>query len=861
MKNKKRKNRENSQTVKPAAEETTGEEAANTESSKDDPEDKSEETPDDNTNDNTNDTIEDITENNTEERSSESSETETEDDPDKTLKKNSEEKDGKSKASDPSPRIGKKKIDRTALVMLLGEIVILAICAAMIFSIKSGAKPAKISMDEWFSDYITYSEEGWKATPQTVNSNDEVDLIYGPYLKMSRGTYLVTVDYSTTEDQVCYAASSGGQENFLQTGNSRLSKDFNTVSFRAYLKHEIDNFEVIVRYNGRGNLTINNITICEDYSTFSRLFVYILAIFIICDIFYLFYDKIKKNRNLLLSLLGIALLCSLPLFTDGIGKGHDLNYHAMRIEALADSIKHGVFPNRMSALWFNGYGYPSSIYYGDLLLYIPALLRVAGFGIVTSYKAYVLFINLGTSVISYLCFKGIVGDRRNAVLSSLVYSASTYRLVNLFIRSAVGEYTAMMFFPITAYAIYKIYTDNTEKNWKKNALCLAVSMFGMITCHILSTEMAAFILAAVCIVLFKKTFKPLVIKTYLLAVGESLLLSAYFLIPFADYYRNVTVRINDTVDYAPFIQHHGCMPSEYFAVFRDIFSNYTVHYNSRIASTPGLLLMFVMIIGIAFCFNGRKQRGFGTVVFLTAFSIFSLFLASNVFPWDAFAQDSSIGRLLAQVQFPWRYVAMAIIFLTLLFSYLFKIFCEKDFGSCSKYIKSGAALAVAAVCISCTFLFTGGFLDDIRYRTWYDTPDLDTGTVGSGEYKLPDAKDYLDNSVHSTAMKNVEIIERDGCKMVLSCEGIGISGTVEVPIFNYKGYTVTDDEGNKYEIFNGDGGTIKFDLPKNFKGNITVDFVSPWFWRLSEAITLISIVYLVIDNRKEMLQFFRKILS
>lgn len=747
-----------------------------------------------------------------------------------------------------------KKIRKTSnrklfLYLIIGEAVVLAICLIISAAITANSTPMDIPMDRWFSDYTTYTEDGWYADPINIDKEEEVDFIYGPYLEMKSGSYLITVDYTATEDQVCYAAGSRGSEYFIKHGTSTLSKKLNTISFRADVTHTVYNFEVIVRYNGNGTLRINSITIQEDGAAFSRLFVYLLLLFIICDIWFLFSDKLRKNKNLILFILGIAFLCSLPLFADGIGRGHDLQFHVMRIDALADSLKHGVFLNRISSLWYDGYGYPTSIYYGDLLLYFPALLRVAGFTVVAAYKAYIVFINLATAIIGYLCFNGMFKDRKAAALASLVYSTATYRLINIFIRSAVGEYTAMLFFPVVAFAVHKIYTtDKKDKSgYRKAAFYLALGMTGLITCHILSTEMVAFLIIAVCFVMLKETLRPAVIKTYLLAIAETVLMSAFFLIPFIDYYINVSVRVNNSVDSSPFIQHHGCTIGEFFAVFRDIFSSYTVHYHDRLASTPGLVLMLTLMIAIAVFANMKKSSLKAQVLFYTVFSVFSLYLASNLFPWDIFAQSLSIGRLLAQVQFPWRYVAIAILFLTLLFTLLIKMLNEKDFGSHSKYIKGTAFLSAVFICVVSSFIFTGNYLDDIRYRTWYDTADLDTGYVSAGEYLLLDFNiDNVDGKINSTYMETIELLERNGCKMELYCESSGKDGTVEVPIFNYKGYVVKDDKGNTYDISDGENNVVKFTLPKNFKGNITIDFVEPWYWRVSEIVTLLTIIGLFV---------------
>ena len=51
---------------------------------------------------------------------------------------------------------------------------------------------------------------------------------------------------------------------------------------------------------------------------------------------------------------------------------------------------------------------------------------------------------------------------------------------------------------------------------------------------------------------------------------------------------------------------------------------------------------------------------------LTLMSLILLFVSTNLFPWDRLAAGSSIGRILAQVQLPTRFIGLAAIFLTCL---------------------------------------------------------------------------------------------------------------------------------------------------------------------------------------------------
>ena len=122
-----------------------------------------------------------------------------------------------------------------------------------------------------------------------------------------------------------------------------------------------------------------------------------------------------------------------------------------------------------------------------------------------------------------------------AVVTAVAYSIAPYRLVDLYARHAVGEYSAMIFFPVIALAMYRIYTEDV-KSWKRynrNSLLLAIGMVGLLVTHTLSVEMSVFVLAIVAIAFAKRTFRKETLLVLLHAVGLTALLGAFFIVPFS----------------------------------------------------------------------------------------------------------------------------------------------------------------------------------------------------------------------------------------------------------------------------------------------------------------------------------------
>ena len=96
-------------------------------------------------------------------------------------------------------------------------------------------------------------------------------------------------------------------------------------------------------------------------------------------------DKIlwidKKKIFIICSGIALMLLIAIPLLPPSlyrIGGGHDISFHLMRIEGLAEGLKMGQFPVKIQPAWYEGFGYGCSVFYGDLFLYIPACLRLLG---------------------------------------------------------------------------------------------------------------------------------------------------------------------------------------------------------------------------------------------------------------------------------------------------------------------------------------------------------------------------------------------------------------------------------------------------------------------------------------------------
>ena len=176
-----------------------------------------------------------------------------------------------------------------------------------------------------------------------------------------------------------------------------------------------------------------------------------------------------------------------------IAGGHDIEAHLGRIAAIADGLGTHVFPVRIYRFFENDYGYPMGIFYGDILLYPEALLHRLGLPLWQCYIVFVALISLLTVLVSYYCFKTIARDEKAGMLAAAVYTLSPWRLNDIYVRAAAGEYAAMAFLPLVALGFYLLVNEDRENRtqMRRSVLCLLLGFTGLIHTHMITCVMAS----------------------------------------------------------------------------------------------------------------------------------------------------------------------------------------------------------------------------------------------------------------------------------------------------------------------------------------------------------------------------------
>lgn len=688
------------------------------------------------------------------------------------------------------------------------------------------------------------------------------------------GVYDVTVSYKTESKSFqvsCSTKDTDGQcYPVIYSDNTILNPLREELTFTVWVNGNVDDLRVNFRWGEENiyndSLYIERIVLSRNYRK-SVLYGMIKLMLAFC-IFHvamglIWYGaavkrKIRENFMVIFGLGCVFIVSSLGMLHFAIPYGHDLPFHYARIAGLAEGILTGNLPVRISPGWNNGYGYPVSVYYGDVFLYVPAFLCLFQVPILYAYKAYVLIVNLVRALISYFCFKEISRDKTAGVACAALYSLSINYILNLYLRAAVGEYTASAFFPLIILGLTDILSISQGKEHKNGWMYLGLGMTGVIQSHILSTEMVCIFIAIVLIAMLPRVLHKdnivALCKSVLLAIG----LNAGFLIPFLDYSREDISVYGDRTRYG--IQGLGLslyellsMPTNGIGKVEDAFEG---SISQRIPEALGISFIFIILISIGLCVvydNWSKEEKKKLITGLILAGV-ACFMATAYFPWNLLAAVPGIQKMVSSIQFPWRFLTVAVAILTyvacLLFMQLRKCMEHKIYG-----------MALVGICVICAI--QGMHTMDLVIRNCGSSVVYDGNVylnreraVSGGEYLLNDSSTVLafeDCDVSGTGVE-VSNVEQNGTTITLSCKAME-DACLTVPIFAYDYYRCIDVETKAvYPCLRGENNKINVVLPAGYQGTLRISFVEPWYWRAAEVVSIITLAWMLIYCRRRRLK-------
>lgn len=705
--------------------------------------------------------------------------------------------------------------------------------------------------------FSSHQDEVGAAFHERDDSEKEIVLVYTTS-EMKKGVYEAAIRYDTTGryEISCDTLADGGSYPIIYADKHLMPAEKKEISFRIWVNSDID--YLFVRFASdkpEAELDIESIILKRSFrETFTYLMLKVFVVLLMLDAVLIGVWKrerlgrwFKENTYTALGLLMIFGISSFAAFMNCRMKGHDLNFHLSRIVGLAEGLSTGQLPVRIQPGWANDYGYAVSVFYSDALLYFPAVLYLLGVPLLFTYNIYLILIHLGTIGIAYCCYRRLCGDRYIGLLCTALTCLSINRILNVYTRTALGEYSAYMFFPLVILGMKEILCGNkTEYSGRRKQnewLLLGIGMAGILQTHILSFEMVCILLGVTVILRMKSMLCPgriwEIVKAAVLAIG----LSAWFLIPFLDYAGQDLEIFKEKYDCG--IQGLGMNLYELFSLPTKADGNAflsEVGLERRFPVSLGMGITLMIVIGAAALarldWNREEKR---RLLFVSGLAGACTWMATIYFPWNRLAVIPGIRSVVYSFQFPWRFLSLAVPLLTY------------ASGLVLVRIKNGISWSRMKYLLLCLFMVVaiqGMYVADLAARNSekgiYDGSDLlrtDAVLMGQ-EYLFRDTSRKAIQKDAEVSGQNAEITDvfRRGNEIQVTCSA-SADAYMEFPLLAYKYYKCVDvQDGMEFSITSGKNHKIRVDLPENYQGTLHVFFEEPWYWRAAEAVSMLTLL-------------------
>lgn len=378
----------------------------------------------------------------------------------------------------------------------------------------------------------------------------------------------------------------------------------------------------------------------------------------------------KRHTIPLIVVIFFGLLAGKGLFGPGYFNMHD-DLQMMRQLQLEKCFLDGQIPCRWIPDMGYGFGYPLFNFYPPLPYLVGQVIRVVGYSFVDTAKILFVMSFVASGITMYWLAKEFF-SRFGAVVAAIFYIWAPYHAVDVYVRGAMNEAWGLIWFPAILYFSYKLLQKAPKSKipfpWT-NVIGLALSWFALFTSHNLMVIVFAPFFAAWCAIwLFHfKNWKatiPLAISG-IWAFG----FAAFFSLPVL-FEKGIVQTDSLVVGYYEYTAHFVSISQLLFSRFWGYGPSVWMEADDKMSFQIGWLHWILPLVAIAFLgYRFYKKRKVTPIILATVFMFllgwFGAFMAHprSVFIWQ-------LVEPYQFVQFPWRFLTMAILGLSFVIGYL-----------------------------------------------------------------------------------------------------------------------------------------------------------------------------------------------
>lgn len=325
------------------------------------------------------------------------------------------------------------------------------------------------------------------------------------------------------------------------------------------------------------------------------------------------------------------------------------DFHYFRLVEFDKCIRDLQIPCRWSAEAGLGFGEPLFNFYGQGAYILGSIFHFLFLSYVNSLKLLFIISLLGSALSMFFLSRKLWKNDIAAILSSIVYVYAPYRAIDVWVRGALPEALSFVLYPL----IILFFENYIEKGNKRQLLLFSLSLALLVLTHNLSALM--FVPFLIIWVVFrtwekkKAKFLPKILLGGILALG----IAAFYLLPVIFESKYITLD-STTQGYFDFRGHFA-------TISQLLFSRYWGYGASlwgpedEINLSVGLFQWVIPVSIFVYLLFKRQIHKYKSFVVLLILGIFYLFLTHNksTVIWISIDQ-------LKYIQFPWRFLGMAV---------------------------------------------------------------------------------------------------------------------------------------------------------------------------------------------------------
>ena len=546
----------------------------------------------------------------------------------------------------------------------------------------------------------------------------------------------------------------------------------------------------------------------------------------------------KKRIKYIMAIFIFSIIIMLIDVHNGYIKGHDTDFHLATITAIVDQLSWDNLTVQEPLKYIaNGLGYGTRFFYPPIphltAAYITKILSIFNIGNVAVGMRITQWITIFASGVTfYLLGEKIFKNKKIAMLLSLFYMTAPYHLAEIFVRDAFSE----IFIPVAIPLIVLGLLYLIENNHKRFFLCFVGGYTLAIYSHLAMTiYFTLMLLVTFFVVYFKQIFTKKNILYLIKASGLILLLTSSFWMPLLEIKLKGSYGI-----FIPYymtgkggLKYSTISLSELFAFNREIDFHF-IRYNLQLFVT---IMFFISI----FLIIKKKLWKEKLWVFLLAFTILSVVMITDLFPWYY------TPNILLALQFPWRlviYIAIGAILIT---------------GICLKQIENKKWFNTIC-CILLLFTLVGTYVNiDHLEESQIDLNNINNAKcMGNEKEYLPEKAlknlDYFNN-------RNKDIIIESGMgEITKTLDDVpdltfevktSETMTIELPRIYYMGYRL-EVNGQEIALTESDNGFLQATIQES--GTYILTYEKTTIMKLANVLnigTVLALIGITIIKKKK----------